>query len=586
MFSMFQLIRSALCATSLCTLHTSPVSADIPDVDLILSEEGFLLVDELPPLDAFTQLAHAMALTYPLTDWKSLDWNARFDEVLPQMQEAVQAGDEIAYYRLVREFVCSAPDGHVSIYSLENGSDALAPSAAVDGMDGAFGFVAMPGRDGHTRLLVLPGSAAADAGIETGSELLTVNGEPIEAALAAAPTAWTNGGIATVEAEQYFQGIALGRARPGVAVTLTCRTPGASGAMTAHHLVARPATGLPLPGLDRYLEAESDLLDAALIDPATGYIRLSAFYSSEIETDADEAVFMETVANEFAATLEQLEAAGAERLILDLRGNIGGLDELGARLAGYFRSDSALYQTSVPFDLETGWTDDPADFELLFTAGAAPHFDGRVILLANHTTTSAAETFVQHLQGLPQVRYVGHWATNGSNANMGGLALLPGGILVLWPIEPCLDETGQIRIDTTAARQPRLQPDVRVPLGPDELEALLDPDRDVEVEWAIATLDDPLFGYFPGLQKSAQGWAWHPQFGWLWTESNPWVYHLKLGWLYLYGRGGEEQDFYSNRFGWCYSAAGLLPHFYSWKNGWFYLRGKSLWSYEREDWVE
>jgi carboxyl-terminal processing protease len=485
----------------------------------------------------------------------------------------------------MRRFVTSAEDGHVSIYSLENGSDALLPSAAVDGMAGSFGLFIQELDDGSILAHRLPGGPAETAGLPPQMRLLAIDGIPATDALRSQAVEWTNGGIPTIEARRYFQGITLGRGDPGTSRVFTYETFDHPGAPITRTLTAAAASPFVLPGIDEFHERTEDMLEAGILEANVGYIRLSTFFSATIDSDAAADAFVEEVAEAFAGTLEELIAAGAESLILDLRGNIGGLDDLGARLFGHFTTDDGIYQTTMPFTLGEGWESDPAAFERIPFHAATPHFPGRVAILANHTTTSAAETFVDQMQALEQVRYVGLWATNGSNADVGGLALLPHGIVVMWPVEPCLEIDGTIRIDTDASGAARLKPDLRIPHTAENFAWMLDSARDIEAEWAFQALLDPLFGYFPGAETVDEDWLRHPDFGWIWTGDAPWIFHYDLGWLYLAGRGGATQQFFSPRFGWCLSRTTHPRLIYSWSDGWLYRGDQAVWSYRENGWL-
>jgi carboxyl-terminal processing protease len=339
-----------------------------------------------------------------------------------------------------------------------------------------------------------------------------------------------------------------------------------------------------LPGIDPFHDRADELLSAELLNETVGYIRLSTFHSAEVDSEEAEEAFIDEVAEGFADQLQALINAGATELILDLRGNEGGFDSLGARIASHFNSEDALYQTTVPFDLEEGWAEDPDDFDYLWTTPQSPQFGGRVVVLANHTTTSAGETFVEHLQAKEQTRYVGLWGTNGSNADLGGLALLPDGIIVFWPIEPCLTAEGEIRIDTRADLAARLTPDVPLAHTAENFHTAFDDGEDIEVQAALHVLDDPLFAYFSQSEKIAAGWWEDPLYGRYWTGATPWLYHVDFGWIYPSGRGGREQTFYHASWQWCWTSRTNFPWVYSHTLGWLYYIDGWYWTATTGEW--
>ncbi len=116
-------------------------------------------------------------------------------------------------------------------------------------------------------------------------------------------------------------------------------------------------------------------------------------------------------------------------VIVDLRGNYGGSDQLAADLCGFFYSSPAFYEEQEYFDKRTGRflritlgevgpdpivdKHTPSRLRRLTTAG-------RWRSLVNPSTTSSGEGLPMCISRLPHGRVLGFHGTNGSFGTDGG----------------------------------------------------------------------------------------------------------------------------------------------------------------------
>jgi C-terminal processing protease CtpA/Prc len=125
--------------------------------------------------------------------------------------------------------------------------------------------------------------------------------------------------------------------------------------------------------------------------PTIGYIRIPSFSGAAWDGDADVA-------------LEALK--GAESIIVDVRNNPGGNYTVAKSVAGRFADDS---RTFGYLKLRNGPS--RGDFTGYLPERVSPdgprQFRGRVFVLANRRTVSAAENFVLAMRALPSVTVVG-----------------------------------------------------------------------------------------------------------------------------------------------------------------------------------
>jgi carboxyl-terminal processing protease len=144
--------------------------------------------------------------------------------------------------------------------------------------------------DGLLVVHVIPASPAERAGIRAGDRLIGVGGRSI-------------GGLSVDEAAHLLQG------PEGSLVTLAvARGPGAARAVTVRR---------------EHVEVPS-IEEAVIVDPAAGIARVKI------------SSFQKTTAADLDATLRRLDAAGMRALVIDLRGNPGGLLSAAVDVADLF----------------------------------------------------------------------------------------------------------------------------------------------------------------------------------------------------------------------------------------------------------
>jgi len=132
--------------------------------------------------------------------------------------------------------------------------------------------------DGYVTVVApIAGTPGEKAGLSSGDRILSVDG------------------IDLVD-EGLNKAVSLMRGEPGTDLVLE---------------VERPSVDEVLQFEITRAEVELDSVESEMLDEKTGYIKLTSF--------------TETSAREFSEALEQLEQAGMEQLVLDLRNNPGGL---------------------------------------------------------------------------------------------------------------------------------------------------------------------------------------------------------------------------------------------------------------------
>jgi carboxyl-terminal processing protease len=160
----------------------------------------------------------------------------------------------------------------------------------------------------------------------------------------------------------------------------------------------------------------SDVISAQLLNSGVGYIRITGFATEVSQADAM-----------FARELQALIDAGATGIILDVRGNTGGLVQLAMAMAGRFFPD---YQRLFDFY----YADGEGSFAYrgyIEILASEPYYDGPVAVLVNEMTGSAGDMFAYAMHADSRAIIVGHTPSGGFTGEVGdGQYELPGSLSI------------------------------------------------------------------------------------------------------------------------------------------------------------
>lgn len=432
-------------------------------------------LSELPFTEAYLRTIDLLAENYPLGHWKEIDWETARNRYLPEIALAESNNDLQAFCRVFAQFAFNTiRDGHTWITVISEDAPVRQSFTDIVASErgGSFGLTLASLDNGKVVVASLrPGEPAELAGIQVGDEIITWNGTPIVDKLATIDLLWALQGTPTDEGAIQLANTFIGRGEPESYADLVVRN-ASDGIISGYRL---EAIDDPLGHMFDIAELGSTAPGNSTfrfywINGGVAYLGISSLVPDFPETGFESDDQMLAAGMEYVETfkdyMRSVTTAGGKELILDLRGNEGGADILGAMMVSCLTRDSWLYTQNVYQDDNGQWVneDDPFAVSMVEPEGD-PLFEGDILVLVDSNTVSAGEGFAYHLQKLPNARVIGTTRTNGSYAWVGSRIILPGGLVYSFPSGPALDESFQIMIDTNAKGKGGVYPDIRIPMS-------------------------------------------------------------------------------------------------------------------------
>ena len=360
-------------------------------------------------LESYHSLLDLLKERYSYTEKRGLDWEAIRAEYLPRVQEADQAGDFTAYYGALNELAISIRDAHVFLLS-ENFAYSTASQLALrEPFSGGFGVRLAELSDGRVVVTYLdPEGPGAGAGWQVGTEILTVNGVPIDEHITTLPLFYSASNPEIIRLNQ----LAIALAFPeGSENSIEYLQPGASQPQEAT-LTASYVSAVDVPGP----EVPKDEISFRQLEGGAYYIQWKAF-SDELYKIAVWEKFLQ-------------QAQGSPGIIIDLRENGGGSTILMHIMASYLFTEEEPAQLHW-FD-QYEYDDQTGDLVLVSStdytlSSPKPNltYTGPVIVLVGQKSASAGEYFPQFLQTQGRAVVVGEHGTEGAGGFL-EIAPLPG----------------------------------------------------------------------------------------------------------------------------------------------------------------
>lgn len=424
---------------------------------------------------AFIALNQRMAVEYPFGDWKKVNWNELLDKYVPIMEQAEKDKNKTLYYKALREYLYSFRDSHIKI---DNDSLFTENKIFKDEAGGGFGISTIRLDDGRVLVnMVLDGSPADKSGMKSGAEILIWDG--IDVKKAYKNTFWSDLPMTTKGDHNYNQGRFMVRAPIGKQIQIEFRNPGdidiKKVSLTAYddNYGTLKKTRIKLKESDPPIEGE-------ILGNGYGYIKIRYFLSNK-DIKEPAAVLEEK--------LKEFQTANVKGVIIDLRDNPGGDDEMAVKMAGHFVDEEKFYEYASYYNRNT------CKFEINYGEAYTikplePIYKGKVAILVNNRTSSSGEGLPLALKGLPNVKIVGFTSTNGSFGVVTSpiTIKMPEGYMLQIPDGRSLNKEKVIQGDCDYTGQGGVDPDIKIPLNEETFNKKYIDGQDIEIDYAIEAL--------------------------------------------------------------------------------------------------
>lgn len=284
-----------------------------PELVLLEGEGAVNDYSDMSYVDAFDALFSKASMEYPFTVEKNVDWDALY---IVYHERAAAADTDLAFYHAIHDFMLEIPDGHIG--------GTLDPDDFYHQAGGSFGMLLREISDGRVIVTdIILGTPADSAGIQTGAEIISWDGQPITDAIGQIEPYF--GPYSTDHHKRVNQLLFLTRYPVGTSVAIEYKNPKSTARtielMTVVEydslIAAIPAWSIN----EMSLPIEGEILE----EYGLGYIQITTFSSDDN--------LMARLWEYYLTALNDTETPG---LILDLRVNGGGNGGLAADFAGYF----------------------------------------------------------------------------------------------------------------------------------------------------------------------------------------------------------------------------------------------------------
>ncbi|MCD4679045.1 MAG: T9SS type A sorting domain-containing protein, partial [Bacteroidales bacterium] len=419
-----------------------------------------------------------MSLRYPFTEWKAIDWPEKEIITRPHILDAQNSGDTVAFIQYLFEYLYQIPDGHINLVGeLDSFKQSI--------IAGSYGFIMIPLDDGTVVVSFVPEeSPAYIAGLRSGDQILKWNGTHIDSV---GNKEYLNYFInyATTEGRIFSRYLMLSRDPVNTVAEITFQSNQSKFESTITLTAFDDSMEMYLIGMFNTAQAPNmdSLVYYDVLENNIGYLYIGAEIAEGI---TPEEIMQSPDFIKVQDAVTYFNNNDIDKLIVDLRFNLGGNDMQAAVMMGLFYENSSFYEYI------TGSYDD--DYEIIYTLWTeplTPLYEGEIAVIVDPNCISTGEGLAMMFQRLENAQIVSHWGTNGSFGMVDyDPVLLPAGLAVTFPQGKSLNEDYVIQLDSDSTMSGGVSPDIRVPLTVENVILQWQDGHDVQLEYAESLLLD------------------------------------------------------------------------------------------------
>lgn len=451
-------------------------------VVIILLVQNTYVTDysELGWAESFSCMIDTMSESYVSRNYKNIDFEGLKTKFVPMVEEAEKNNDKKAFAKVLLEYQYEFYDSH--IWFAQN-SDIL-NQAEEELVGNDYGLSMYQLNSGDTiAIMVEEDSQAEKAGIHNGTVIKEWNGVAVDEAMQDVRCLdyWYQ--FEVLENEALMKPIFLA-GQGGETVTVTFISDDGS------------TKNVQLDSMGSYKSRESAVLNhfysrnrisddnfsCKMLNQDVGYLRITREHYGDEMYDIWTYVVgkHKKVYDEIDAKLHELSDNGMKYLVIDLRNNGGGYEQISDAVASLFADRRLTNKTGI----ERNGNIIPITKFHTFDEGKWKELP--VVVLVNDAAVSSGDVLTHLLSQCPNVTVMGITSSSNSAQTVGGCCYLSGDMFeIYYPIINSLDENNEV-LEVTADRQARVGFDLRIPVDYDAAMLIFsDSEKDYELDYAV-----------------------------------------------------------------------------------------------------
>ena len=339
-------------------------------------------------VESFENAWQTVSNSYPYEDFQGVDWQAVHDELLPKAQEARTPADLRPVLRDMLGRLTISHYGIIPAYHYQSDSgpkpqlapkDSQKKSVPLPKHDGWIGIEARLVESKLTVIKIDPKSSAYTAGVRTGWTINKIGSSDIDAMIAKQDKETSTKSLEyrIARSTSYLLRYSIGSTRTFIFQD------------TKNNITELKLVAAPLPGTPYQVGHLPNILVRFQHQQLPEGPHLIAFSS-----------FMMPIRAPFEEAMKEVAQSNPLGLIIDLRGNPGGLIGLGSGLAGYLVHKQGLH-------LGTFITRDGRMNYVVYPRLNSQRYHGPVAILVDELSMSTSEIFAGALQEIKRAKVFG-----------------------------------------------------------------------------------------------------------------------------------------------------------------------------------
>ena len=422
--------------------------------------------------DAYISLCGFLEENYVLSEWKKVDYEKLKADGLALIEEAEKTGDTDKYYDALYMLVDSFHDGHAGVII-----DDAQSSYAMDKITsfGDYGLSLITLDNGDTIAV----NAEEGLAIKDGDVITKWNGVPVDEAIDNVSLPITAGTLENERVQKTFYLAGVG----GDTVNVTyINSEGTEAVATLNRIEGNMPRAASDFGI--LTSSKNEEYDYRMLSDNIGYLRVVEESTDNLSDMIGYITGNHTTAREmYREDLRELRTQGMKKLVIDIRNNAGGFDEVATALTSLFTKEQMYaFSLGVKNDKEMKSVTDR------YVKGDGEFSDLEILVLTGMRCGSAGDGLTLYLSRLPNVTVAGLTDPEGINQETGGIVYMPEKAIVFFPTGLVLDENGNPNIDIDHTRKSRNPVDIKISLDKESALKIFS-GEDYELEWAMEYLN-------------------------------------------------------------------------------------------------